>query len=978
MRDKLRLMIALLTIAIGSMAFGQAQTTGRIAGRVVDDAGAAVSGATVNARNNALSLERTTTTVGSGDFQLAQLPNGSYTVTVTAPGKQPEVYNVDVRVGETVPLNVQLAPGDVVAEAITVTAAATALETTSVGQDFSFEEEVEVLPMPDRDLEDIALFAPNVSHGPTGGTLQIAGAPSFDTIVLLDGAEISDPYFGSAPTVYLEDAIDEIQVLTSGISARYGRFQGGVINAVTKSGTNEFRGSFRTELESQSWNSQSPAEEVQSDDVSKVYSATLGGPLVRDHLWFFVGGRKIPASAEAESTVYTDESISTTRDEQRWQVKLSASLGTAHYLDLSHLDYESAVSNYVGLPAGDDLAVGRSGDPRQTDTFNYHGLFGGHTYVEGQATRKRVQVLSGGDPGAGDPFIEIASDTVFNNGWWDFSDPSVRNADTLSAGLSRLFNAGSLGTHNVEVGVQRVVSTTAGQNRQSATGFNLLAYNVETPFVAAINNGVPTFNVMEGEAVRWEALPLEGEQKLTNLGLYVQDSIEINRLRLDLGLRYDSYDGSGPIASFNLDFAGWGPRLGATYSITPNWQVQATYGRYISRFNDNVGNSVTGVSGAPRIITVYTGPTVLGATGAQVSQLLRDDRNWGIVAGYTGLDQPTVFADDELTAPYADDINLSIRHGLPANAGSFVVAYSDRTYKQLIDDFTGDVCSYGFEFALPCPTGNIVDITDPASGDPLATLDSIVWANEPRARRKYRALTGVLDYRPSSRLQLGGNYTYAITKANYEGEGQNTPASGSIFGDYERGINIAAAAPYGYADDDIRHRANAFASYALGFDRLGSLTFGSILRYESGRPYNLVASVPISSVAEYAAEDDLTYTYFFGPNGEVGNNQRGARRFNDWWALDLSARYAVPIIAGVDGFVRLVVTNALDNNEVIRHSTVGNPVFNAAEQLVGWTPRGTCGLNDAPSASCSGFGRIRNENDYQRPREFQVSLGLTF
>ena len=977
MSHKPRLIAALFVIAVASSLFGQAQTTGRITGQVVDDTGAAIRGATVTARNNALSLERTATTVASGDFQLSLLPSGAYTVTITAPGKQPEVYNLDVRVGESVPLNVRLAPGDVVGEAITVTAAATALETTSIGEDFRYDEEVEKLPIPDRTLEDVAFLGPNMSAGPTGGTLQIAGAPSFDTIVLLDGAEISDPYFGSAPTVYLEDAIDEIQVLTSGIGARYGRFQGGVINATTKSGTNDWTGSFRTEVESQSWNSQTPAEEVQSDDVSKVYSATIGGPIVRDHLWFFAGGRKIPPSEEAETTFSTNESIATTSEEERWQLKLSGEIGANHYFNVSHLDYDASVSNYVGLTAGDDRAVGLRADPRKTDTASYHGLLGTDTYLEAQATRKRVQVLAGSDPANGDPFIDAINVVVYNNGWWDFTDPSVRDADTLSAGVSRLFSSRA-GTHNVEMGVQRVVSTTAGENRQSPTGFNFLAVNSATPFVADVVDGEPTFNVVRFQALRWEALPLEGEQKLTNLAVYAQDSIELNRLRLDLGLRYDKYSGSGPIAAFDLDFAGLAPRLGATYSVTPAWQVQASYGRYISRFNDNVGNAVTGVSSGPAITTVYTGPTISGATAAQVSALLHDDANWGIVAAYSGIDQPTRFAADDIDAPYADDINFSIRHALPSNSGSVVLSYIDRTFKQLIDDFTGDVCGYGFQFALQCPNGNTVDISDPATGEPLATLDSVVWANEPRARRKYRALTALADYRPTANLQVGGNYTYGVTRANYEGEGTNTPASGSVWGDYERALDIDAAAPYGYADDDIRHRLNAFASYSLGLSRLGSLTLGSIVRYRSGAPYNLTAPVTLSSVDEYAAEDDLTYTYFFGRNGEVNEHERGVRRFNDWWAFDLSARYAVPIVAGVDGFLRLVVLNALDNHEVIRHSVAGNPVYNANDQLIGWVPRGNCGLDDKPSASCTGFGNIRNDRDYQRPREFQASVGLTF
>ncbi|HVR98394.1 MAG TPA: TonB-dependent receptor, partial [Thermoanaerobaculia bacterium] len=282
-------LVLVLLMALPALAFGQAQTTGRITGRVTDDQGAPVAGATVTVNNNELQLERTSTTGPNGDFLFALLPTGPYSATVSAEGRQPQVLTFRLGIGETVPLNVTLSPGDVIAEEITVTGTATALETTSIGENFDYEEQVEQLPIPDRDIEDVAALSPNISFGPTGGTLSIAGAPSFDTTVLLDGAEVSDPYFGTAPTVYIEDAIEEVQVLTSGVSARYGRFQGGVINAITKSGSNDFEGTARVELEKETWNSQTPFEEDQDDTLNRVYQATLGGYILRDRLWFFVG-----------------------------------------------------------------------------------------------------------------------------------------------------------------------------------------------------------------------------------------------------------------------------------------------------------------------------------------------------------------------------------------------------------------------------------------------------------------------------------------------------------------------------------------------------------------------------------------------------------------------------------------------------------------------------------------------------------------
>src|SRR5262249_2256622 len=151
-----------------------------------------------------------------------------------APGFAPAQYTVRVMVGQSTPLDVKLKKGETMETSVVVYGSATKMDTTTGGENFNYEKSINQLPVPNRQLETVATLAPNISFGPTPGTIPIAGAPSFDTTVLLDGSEISDPYFGSAPPVYLEEAIDEVQVMTTGISARYGRFQGGVINAVTK------------------------------------------------------------------------------------------------------------------------------------------------------------------------------------------------------------------------------------------------------------------------------------------------------------------------------------------------------------------------------------------------------------------------------------------------------------------------------------------------------------------------------------------------------------------------------------------------------------------------------------------------------------------------------------------------------------------------------------------------------------------------
>ena len=155
-----------------------------------------------------------------------------------------------------------------------------------------------------RTIGDVALYSPNVQAsgwvpdllvGVSSGTA-ISGAPSYSTVALLDGADITEPAYGGGVSLYLEDAVEEVQVLTTGISARYGRFQGGVVNVTTKSGGNEFDGTVRAEFGKQSWNSRTPFGEEQSSDLNQIYQATLGGPILKDKLWFFAGARVVPTN----------------------------------------------------------------------------------------------------------------------------------------------------------------------------------------------------------------------------------------------------------------------------------------------------------------------------------------------------------------------------------------------------------------------------------------------------------------------------------------------------------------------------------------------------------------------------------------------------------------------------------------------------------------------------------------------------------
>jgi hypothetical protein len=1003
------LVIAAMMLLIPAVVFAQAQTTGRVVGSVTDGDGNPVADAKVTFVSSALQGERVVKTADDGSFSAGLLPVGPYAVSIAAPGQKTVELSFRIGVGQTVPLNISLEAGEQMEERVTVYGTATAMETTAAGQNLS-SDEVNNLPITDRRLANIASFAPNISFGPTGGasgtstSISISGAPSYDTVVLLDGAEISDPYFGGGTTVYLEDAIEETQVLTAGVSARYGRFQGGVINAITKSGGNEFDASVRYNFWQQDWDSQSPAEESQSDELNETYQATVGGFILKDRLWFFGGYREIPGSSNTSLTSTTQESYTTSTIEERWQLKLKGAVSPNHVIEASHLEFEGGSTMRAGLPAGDlRAATGVRTDPRETTTMSYQGVLTPNMFLSLQATEKKASIISGAsDIGLGSPILDWrGAFRVYKNHWWGgTSDPDQRDNETWGLNMNWVKSTGH-GTHSLEWGVQGVNSITGGKNSQSATGYNFVANAGITgkEFVTGCIDamGTPTgnpctFNVDQGfDIERWNApavgVPAGGfEAEVENAAVYVQDTITAGSWRFDVGFRYEEYDGNGPFISETVSFDSLAPRLGVTYNIDDNWQIQGSWAQYTSRINDNVSNSVTFVGENPSQTEGYTGPIYNDLTYDEIELLVLDDAGfcggepngtcWNTIKDRTDPNLPTTFLLPNLEAPHANDLNLAVKRRLPRNSGTLVLNYTNRSFNNLLDDFRGEACQYSSD-----PTcSNIVTLPDPTGGTNDTDVDATLWGNASQATRQYESVALTFDYRPSAKWNIGGNYTLSDTTGNYEGEGRNTPGSGSAIGNFVDSRPDAAAVPDGYLDEHIGNRARIWGNYRFDFGRAGNLSLGAIGTYQDGRTWSTTASVPYIDNPNYES-DSGTFTWFF--------DGRGNNRFNSWYAFDLSANYNVKIWKKLDTFIQVQVLNVFDADELVAYDTDGSAALINGDpvpaSIVGTAGEadidgngdgiidgtGTWTFNQGAS-----FGTARDEDDYQTPRRFRFSVGF--
>lgn len=294
----------LLCVAGASPARGQATaTTGEIEGIVLDESGAAVPGARVTARNVGTGFERTAESGPTGSFRLSLLPLGRYELAARAPGfatlKQ---GGLELSASQTLSLRLGLKIA-AVAESVDVTAEAPMVETTrSLSANSINERSLQSLPSNGRRFEDFVLLTPGtIAVGQGGfvssqGLVSISGQRGLNTAYAVDGADYSEPLFGGirggdrSGVAYTlsQEAIREIQVTNAGYSAEFGRSGGGVVNAITRSGTNELLGSAFWFFRNEALTADDPFGRPPTDFKQHQFGATLGGPIKKDKAHFFL------------------------------------------------------------------------------------------------------------------------------------------------------------------------------------------------------------------------------------------------------------------------------------------------------------------------------------------------------------------------------------------------------------------------------------------------------------------------------------------------------------------------------------------------------------------------------------------------------------------------------------------------------------------------------------------------------------------
>jgi outer membrane receptor protein involved in Fe transport len=925
-----------LAVAIGvglaPAAEAQGLQTGTLSGVVQDPDGLPVPGATVTATSPALQGERSTVTDAIGAYIIRGLPPGTYAVRFELSGTATVEETVSVPLGGVARVDPTLRLAGVT-EAVTVTADITPSALASTQNSTNLRAELlNTLPVGRRPFE-IAELAPGVTDNtPNVGQMAISGSFAFDSIFLIDGVDTNDNLFGTSTNLFVEDAILETQVLTSGISAEYGRFGGGVVNVITRSGGNDFSGSFRANFARPSWTKETPFErernQNRSETLSKFFEGTIGGPIVRDRLWFFNADR-YEKSATAGVFAELGGAFDTNINNKRFELKLTGTPITNHRVSGSFLNNPLTRAGLPAINATMSMTAATLINRRDANRLwvaNWNGALSNRVFGTFQWSRKDQSILDAGGTSTtitDSPFLTrgVVAGSVanrhFNAPYFSANDPENRNNRQFAGSASYYMTNPAAGRHDLKVGFEHFKSFRTGGNSQSATGYVFQTDYLTAggrPVVGADGEPIPLWG---GNAASPSAAPtriqnwlsVQGAQiDIKTLSLYAQDRWTAgDRLTFDLGVRYEKVrtDATGGLVGADTDTIV--PRLGASFDVTGNGRLvaQATYARYSGRFTERAFARNTNV-GTPSLVTLgYTGPTGQGFDFAPGFDL----RNYAVISG--NFPTANVFFDEGLTSPKTDEFTLSL--GREFGRGSYAKAiYTWRNATDFIEDFIDD----------PSAAGKIAINQQGVS----AVVDRVFYANTGEPRREYQDVQLQSRVRFTDRLFVEGHWTVQLRNhGNFEGEAANQPGNPSIWFDYPEIINEPRYFPFGRLDEYQRHKVRIWTSYTQRLGRLGNVDLGPIWRINSGQSYSLQALNAAFSPVQLARRTALGYLGTGRTSADLFFDERGSESFKGYALLDLQIRYGIPVWRTLQPWYLVQIYNVLNNDKLIQWTTAVTP-----------------------------------------------------
>lgn len=784
--------------------------TSTLEGKVTDKTGAVVPGASVQVKG--ATVTRSLVTDAEGRYRAVALPAGEYAVTVAKNGFNTQVaQQIVVLLDRTVNLDVQMevAPRS---EQVTVTADVPLIDTTTASTGQVIETRViDSIPLNGRNYLDLIQLLPGVSNNPNAGggsgkdtTGSILGERAGNTSYLMDGMENNDDFRGGVLQNFTQDAIQEFEVIEAGYKAEFGRGSGGVVNVITKSGTNNFHGSgflFHR-------NDKLDASNVPNQGPPKLkrynFGGTFGGPIVKDKSWFYGSLEKmqetrgsiyppdIPPLLESSEDFSRQPHTSDLRAFGKYNQHLNQQNELRVELSWTRAILKNLLNDPVGLPSAsvNNRTGTYLGKVSLTTVFNPHMFLDTSFGVRDQNFEQ--------NQGLTNP-ISYGVNFLDDGTSYDFGPPigSVQSLhQRYYTGREVLsFYAGA--RHSAKVGFEFIRTVADGNNGPGALQSVIL-----TTRSMFEQYGPESFQLPQGVAF---VNPGDNLSKLRNNGfsLFGQDDWKVlPKLTMSLGLRWD-YD-----SMFNAT-KNFAPRFGVVFSPDKRTVIQASFGMFYDRYRIGVAQPVRElggfngqtvvyfdyprlladnlivfpntlmqagmIAGDPNFLNTYfnipvgalvTKSNIQTLTGMAPDQFLAALNQyeqslawptgyspmpvvWDPVTGYLGENQTGAFTDQiHVAKPFRTPYNNTFSVGVQREIGADVVvgaSYLKRSIRDIL----------GVRITNLSPEARVVHSPVTSDGQPINRQYGPWYSG------KYDAFILTFNKRFGHRFQMMANYTYA-------------------------------------------------------------------------------------------------------------------------------------------------------------------------------------------------------------------------
>lgn len=612
----------LLSHAFSPSALAQT-TTSTMEGTVKDAAGAAIAGAAVKVNETNHALERSTTTDSGGFYRVTALPAGTYTMTITATGFATSSSNIELTLNRVVTLDVNLEVGGVGA-VVNVSADAPLLERNASGTGATITpRKITELPVNGRNYLDLLQLVPGVAinrqaDSNSDNANPVLGERSGNNNFLIDGQPNKDSVLGGPAAQFNQETIAEFQVLTTGYKAEFGQASGATVNVITKSGGNQIHGIGSMFLRNNGFdgnNSLDPAR-TEAPFLHRLdYSIALGGPVIKDKVFFFGSSERITESRRLDFKFPDTGSAVVNqllRNQENRFDNPSRIFETRNFLKFDetfgvhHLTEEM---NYTNQVVREFLPLSQSGNLPSTrnDTGARHLLVGfGDTILLGEQARPWVVTLRGAyrgepsdtrpshpDAGAATSFFPFSSNTT-GTFFGDLPSVSFGNVFTPSnldqKYISFTANADKLlGNHEAKLGWNFLRTKVDGVEARGQRS-QLFATVGDFQTFGPVTGGFFTLTTLGGLTPEANEIHLRNNYN----GLFAQDDWKLrHNITLNLGIRWD-YDSAFKI---NENFS---PRLGIAWALTPQTVVRAHFGVFYDQYRLGLVRDVPAFGGADR------------------------------------------------------------------------------------------------------------------------------------------------------------------------------------------------------------------------------------------------------------------------------------------------------------------------------------------------------------------------------------------